>query len=116
MAALGNDLLLSDASGAVLRLDSAGHLLQRWTLPEKLFGGIAVAPDGMAIYALARTHVYRITPATGTICSWALLSPTTALATPYQAILALDAQRVAVTNLGAHRLDLYTSDGRPLVG
>lgn len=114
VAALGNDLLLSDASGAVLRLDSAGHLLQRWTLPEKLFGGIAVAPDGMAIYALARTHVYRITPATGTISSWALLSPTTALATPYQAILALDAQRVAVTNLGAHRLDLYTSDGRPL--
>lgn len=114
VATLGRDVLLSDTHGAVLRLDSSGHLLTRWTLPERLFGGIAVAPDGKTIYAMSAAQVYRIDPATGAIHSWTLPAPTTALGNPYQAILALDANRIVVTNLGLHRLDLFTSDGRPL--
>lgn len=114
VATLGRDVLLSDTHGAVLRLDSSGHLLTRWTLPERLFGGIAVAPDGKTIYAMSAAQIYRIDPATGAIRSWALPAPTTALGNPYQAILALDANRIVVTNLGLHRLDLFTSDGMPL--
>lgn len=114
VATLEHDLLLSDNHGAVLRLDTSGRLLARWTLPERLFGGISVAPDGKTIYALSRMRVYRINPATGAISSWALPMPTTPLGEPYQAILALDARHVAITDLGWHRLDLYAPDGKPL--
>ena len=114
VATLGDDLLLSDAQGAVLRVDSGGHVLTRWSLPERIFGGISVAPDGQTIFALANTRVYRINPTTGAISSWALPAPSTPLGNPYQAILALDGAHVAVTNLGLHRLDLYTVDGKPL--
>jgi streptogramin lyase len=91
-----------------------GRELARWTLPDKLFGGISVAPDGKTVYALAQTRVYRITPVTGAVSSWPLPPPTTALGAPYQAVLALANHRIAITNLAAHRLDLYTPDGRPL--
>ncbi|HET8906690.1 MAG TPA: NHL repeat-containing protein [Ktedonobacterales bacterium] len=114
VAVLGNDLLLSDTHGAVLRLDASGHVLARWKIPERLFGGLTVAPDGNTVYALATTRVYRISPVTGAISSWALPAPTTTLGTPYQAILALDAHRIVVTDLGWHRLDLFTPDGHPL--
>ncbi|HEU5347555.1 MAG TPA: hypothetical protein VFU63_02970 [Ktedonobacterales bacterium] len=114
VATLGDDLLLSDTHGAVLRLDTNGHVLARWPLPERLFGGISVAPESTTIYALSTTHVYRISPATGAVKSWALPPPDTALGTPYQAILALDAHRIMITNLGWHRLDLYSPDGKPL--
>lgn len=114
VATLGRALLLSDTHGAVLRVDTNGRVLARWTIPERLFGGISVAPDGKTIYAMSATRVYRIDPATGAITSWALPAPTTALGDPYQAILALDAHRIAITNLGLHRLDLYTPAGKPL--
>ncbi|HEX6541715.1 MAG TPA: hypothetical protein VF040_08175 [Ktedonobacterales bacterium] len=114
VAMLGQDVLLSDRLGAVLRLDSSGRLLARWSLPEQLFGGISVAPDGRTIFALSHTDVYRISLASGAISSWPLPAPATALANPYQAILALDGNRLIVTNLGLHRLDLYTADGRSL--
>ena len=113
IAMLGNDLLLSDTHGAVLRVDTSGHLLARWTIPERLFGGISVAPDSKTVYALSTSRVYRINPRTGAISSWALPAPTTTLRTPYQAVLALDANRIAVTDLGLHRLDLFTPDGKP---
>jgi streptogramin lyase len=111
---LGNDLLLSETHGAVLRVDTSGHLLARWSIPERLFGGISVAPDGKAVYALSQSRVYRINPSTGAMSSWALPAPTTTLRTPYQAVLALDANHIAVTDLGLHRLDLFTPDGKPL--
>jgi hypothetical protein len=111
LATLGNDLLLSDAHGAVLRLDSGGHVVGRWTLPERLFGGISVAPDGKAVFALAAARIYYIALATGAVSSWALPAPPTSLSAPYQAGLALDANRILVTNLGLHRLDLYSSEG-----
>ena len=114
IAMLGNDLLLSDTHGAVLRVDTSGHLLARWTIPERLFGGISVAPDSKTVYALSTSRVYRINPRTGAISSWALPAPTTTLRTPYQAMLALDANHIAVTDLGLHRLDLFTPDGKPL--
>jgi len=114
VATLRRDVLLSDTHGAILRLDSSGRLLARWTLPERLFGGISVAPDGTTIYAMSQSQVYRINPATGAITSWALPAPTTALGNPYQAILALDANHLVVTDLGLHRLDLFTPDGKPL--
>ncbi|HKT40546.1 MAG TPA: hypothetical protein VJR48_19395, partial [Ktedonobacterales bacterium] len=114
IAMLGNALLLSDTHGAVLRVDTSGHLLARWTIPERLFGGISVAPDGKAVYALSQSRVYRINPSTGAMSSWALPAPTTTLRTPYQAVLALDANHIAVTDLGLHRLDLFAPDGKPL--
>ena len=114
VAMLGNDLLLSDTHGAVLRVNTSGHVLARWAVPERLFGGISVAPDGKTIYALSTSRVYRINPGTGAMNSWALPAPTTPLRTPYQAVLALDANRIAVTDLGLHRLDLFMPDGKPL--
>lgn len=114
IATLGQDLLLSDVHGAILRLDTSGHVLARWKLPERLFGGISVAPDGKTVYALSKARVYRINSADGAITSWALPTPNTPLGNPYQAILALDAHRIVITDLGWHRLDLYTPDGKPL--
>ena len=113
-ATLGNDLLLSDSHGAVLRVTTSGRVLARWPLPEKIFGGISVAPDGRTVYAISETRVYRINPATGASTSWALPPPITTLGDPYQAALALDDHRIIITNLAAHRLDLYTPDGKSL--
>ena len=113
VAMLGNDLLLSDTHGAVLRVETSGHVLARWAVPERLFGGISVAPDGKTIYALSTSRVYRINSETGAMNSWTLPAPTTALRTPYQAVLALDSNRIAITDLGLHRLDLFTPDGKP---
>jgi sugar lactone lactonase YvrE len=114
LATFGNDLLLSDTHGAVLRVDTSGHTLARWVIPERIVGGIAVAPDGTTIYAVAKARVYRINPLTGAHSSWALPAPTTALDTPYQGALVLDANRIAITDLSLHRLDLFSPDGKPL--
>lgn len=112
VTATGNAVYLSDAHGAILRLDPAGEMRTRWSLPEAIIGGIAAAPDGRSLYALARTRVYRLDLATGGLTSWPLPAPTGPLGQPYQAILPLHGDRVLITNLAAHRIDIYTADGR----
>jgi sugar lactone lactonase YvrE len=110
-------LYLSDASGAILRLDpSDGRVAARWRLPEPIIGGISAAPDG-ALYVLARTRVYRLDPGRsgdGAITAWALPAVGGPLGQPYQAILALGSGHVLVADVAAHRIDVFTADGRPL--
>jgi len=106
---------LSDSRGAVLRLDPAdGHVLQRWDVGEPILGGISATPEGDAIYALARSRVYRIDLRAGTLISWALPSVPGPLGQPYQAILALGDGRVLLADLAARRVDVFTSAGQPL--
>ncbi|HZU78060.1 MAG TPA: hypothetical protein VFA70_14935, partial [Dehalococcoidia bacterium] len=44
---------------------------------------------------------------------WHLPRPRGDLGVPYQALLPLPDGRIVVTDLAAHRLDVFTSDGRP---
>ncbi|HEY7835242.1 MAG TPA: hypothetical protein VIG30_16825 [Ktedonobacterales bacterium] len=111
VAVAGSSLYLSGSDGSVWRLDFAGHVLARWTLPEPVIGGISPAPDGSALYALARARVYRIALPAGTWSAWALPAPTGPLGQPYQAILALPGGRLLVADLAARRVDLYRADG-----
>jgi hypothetical protein len=116
VATAGDDVYLSDARGAVLRLDAGGAVLARWTLPEPIVGGITIAPDTPTLYALARARVYRLDLAgAGAWTSWPLPAPWGPLGQPYQAIVALTGERLLVTNLAAHRVDVYAgADGRPI--
>ena len=104
-------LYLSDEHGVILRLDDRGHVLARWALPESIIGGISTAPDGKTLYALALTRVYQIDLQSGVTSFWSLPAPTSALGRPYQSILALGNGRVLVTNLEAHRVDIYCAEG-----
>lgn len=112
IAIADGDLYLSGAGGEIWRLDMVGHVLSRWALPEPVIGGISAAPDGSALYALARTRVYRVSPAAGTWQAWDLPAPTGTLGVPYQAILALPGGHLLIANLAARRVDVYTVDGK----
>lgn len=112
VAAAGDSVLLADSHGALLRLDADGRIAQRWSIPERIIGGVTVATDGSAAYVLARQRIYRIgLDGVGGITSWALPPVRGPLGTPYQNILALAGGRLAVTNLTAHRVELYTDTG-----
>lgn len=100
-------LYLSDERGVILRLDAHGHVLAHWAVPEAIVGGISVLPGGNTVYALALTRVYQVDPGGGVIGSWPLPTPTGLLGRPYQGILATTGGRVLVTNLAAHRVDVY---------
>lgn len=106
----GGRLYLSDASGAILILDAAGHVTGRIALPEAIVGGVSLAPDGRTLYVLARARVYAVTTGSGHVTSWPLPVPSGALGQPYQAILALG-DRVLIANLQARRVDAYTLAG-----
>lgn len=112
IAVAGDTIYLSGKDGTILRLDLAGHVTRQWRLPEPVIGGISVAPDGAALYALARARVYRMALPPGNWTSWALPGPTGPLGQPYQAVLALADGRVLVANLAARRVDVYQADGR----
>jgi hypothetical protein len=112
VATAGNDVLLSDEHGTIVRLDATGRELARWTLPERSTGGISVAPDGTTLFALALTRVYRLNLASGATSSWALPAPSGPLGNPYQAILAASGDRLFITDLGQHRVDVYRTDGQ----
>jgi hypothetical protein len=115
VAAAGDTLYLSDARGSILRLDDDGNVLAWWTLPEPIVGGITVAPDTSALYALAQARVYRLARGAVAWTSWPLPTPSGPLGQPYQAILVLTGDRVLVANLASHRVDLYRAAlGRPL--
>lgn len=109
----GRRVYLADESGAILALDTAGHLRARWSLPEAIVGGISLAPDGRTLYALARARVYAVATASGHVTSWPLPAPSGALGQPYQALLALGG-RVLIANLQARRVDAYTPSGAAL--
>ncbi|MGZ3662966.1 MAG: NHL repeat-containing protein [Ktedonobacterales bacterium] len=100
-------LYLSDEHGVILRLDANGHVLAHWALPEAIVGGISISPDGRTVNALALTRVYQVELGGGVIRSWPLPTPTGSLGRPYQGILATTGGRVLVTNLTAHRVDVY---------
>jgi hypothetical protein len=111
----GPALYLADTRGALLQLDPAnGRLVRRWALDEPILGGISATPSGNAVYVLARSRVYRLDSAAGSLTSWALPMPVGPLGQPYQAILALRDGRVLIANLAAHRVDVYSATGRPL--
>lgn len=109
----GGRLYLSDASGAILILDAAGHVTGRIALQEAIVGGVSLAPDGRTLYVLARARVYAVTTGSGHVTSWPLPVPSGALGQPYQAILTLGS-RVLIANLQARRVDAYTPTGGAL--
>lgn len=103
-----NVLYLSDEHGAILRIDANnGHVQSRWALPEAIIGGISISPNGHRLFALALTRVYQINLENGIIVSRQLPTPAGSLGRPYQGILAINDDRVLVTNLTMHRVDAY---------
>jgi hypothetical protein len=111
----GDQLYLGDKRGTVLAVARrTGAVRQRWEMPEPIIGGISVTPCGDALYALARVRVYRLDLRAGALTSWPLPTPAGPLGQPYQGILARGDGRVLVANLGARRVDMYATDGRPL--
>ena len=114
VATAGNDVLLSAENGTILRLDSAGHVLTQWHLPEHIAGGISVAPDGRSLFTLALARVYRLNLASGALTSWPLPPVRGPLGNPYQAILAAAGDRVFVSDLAHHQVAVFRGNGQQL--
>jgi sugar lactone lactonase YvrE len=111
VAAAGDALYLSDDGGSVYSLDAAGRAALACTLPGSIPGGLTVAPDGRSLYALGERVVYHCDLATKAVSSWPLPTPTGSLGVPFQAALALGGGRLLVTDLAAHRVDVFCGAG-----
>jgi sugar lactone lactonase YvrE len=108
----GQGVFLGDRRGTVLSFSTQGTLLNSWTLPEQLTGGIAATRDGTLVYALTQTHIYKIETRTGTISNWELSDQYGAGRGGFQAIVVLPTGRLLVGNTLNNDVQVYCPNGQ----